>query len=70
MIDSDAPMNSAAWPTVIDGAEEPAGARAGRIAAPIPSANGARMPVSDTAAACFSERRSRPASNSRPTVNM
>ena len=69
VIDSEAPMNSAAWLTVSDSAKNPP-EPCSTIAAPIPSANGARMPVSETDAACFSDRRSRVDSNSRPTVNM
>ena len=69
VIDSEAPRNSAAWLALIDSLKKPPLGAAGSPT-PTPSANGARMPVSDTAAACRSDRRSSAASNSRPTVNM
>ena len=69
VIDSEAPRNSAAWLALIDSLKKPPFERS-RIPTPPPSANGARIPASDTAAAFLMARRSSAPSNSRPTVNM
>jgi len=69
VIASEAPRNNPACGADIDSLKKPP-AWWSSTPAPTPSANGARMPVSDTAAACRSDRLSSAASNSRPTVNM